>query len=124
MENALTLTIQAFEKVKPTSAKKRETLAFCFEQVKPILEKYMEENNIPLVQVDLKTREALVVEPIPNAVKNVWVEEWLNGELQTEQFKEWLNYKFQNTHYVNFADFLRDVEFWLEKRKGKVVCYG
>gem|GEM_PF-3257086 len=125
MENALKLTIQAFEKVKPTSAKKRETLALCFEQVTPILKEFMEANNIPYIEVDLETRRALVVEPIPNAIKQVWIEQWLNGELSTEQLKEWLNCKFQNTHYLNFADFLKDVEFWLyEKRKGKVVCHG
>ncbi|MEM5867514.1 MAG: hypothetical protein QXG39_06310 [Candidatus Aenigmatarchaeota archaeon] len=125
MENALKLTIQAFEKVKPTSAKKRETLALCFEQVTPILKEFMEANNIPYIEVDLETRRALVVEPIPNAIKQVWIEQWLNGELSTEQLKEWLNCKFQNTHYLNFADFLKDVEFWLyEKRKGKLVCHG
>ncbi|MEM3673802.1 MAG: hypothetical protein QW468_06260 [Candidatus Bathyarchaeia archaeon] len=126
IENALTLTITAFEKVKPTSAKKRETLALCFEQVKPILREYMKANSIPLIKVDLKTRRALIVEPIPNAIKQTWVEQWLNDELSTEQLKEWLTCKFQNTHYVNFADFLRDVEAWLLEKKGKrrVVCHG
>jgi len=27
-----------------------------------------------------------VVEPIPNMIKQAWVQEWLNGELSTEQF--------------------------------------
>ncbi|MEM5867749.1 MAG: hypothetical protein QXG39_07505 [Candidatus Aenigmatarchaeota archaeon] len=126
MENALALTITAFDKVKPTSRKKRETLALCFEQVKGILKDFMREKGIPLVEVNLETKEALVVEPIPNMIKQAWVQEWLNGELSTEQFEKWLNCKFQNTHYVNFADFLRDVEAWLLEKKGKrrMVCHG
>ena len=126
MENALALTITAFDKVKPTSRKKRETLAFCFEQVEGILKDYMETRNVPYICVDLKTKEALVVEPIPREVRQFWVEQWLNGELSTRQFRKWLYSKWQNTYYPNFADFLRDVEAWLLEKKGKrrVVCYG
>lgn len=123
VEKALAFTIKAFEKVKPTSAKKRETLAYAFEQIEPLLMRYMKENNIPLLKVDLKTKRALVVEPVPNAIKQAWVEQWLSGELSTEQFKEWLRCRYQNAFYFNFADFLKDVEFWLFK-KGERVSHG
>jgi hypothetical protein len=110
MEDALKLSIKAF-KLRKT---KLDTLALCFEQIKPILERYMEKNQIPYIKVDLKTRKALVVEPIPNAFRQFWVDRWLDGECSTEQLKEWLNYRFQNTHYLNFADFLEDVKSWLK----------
>jgi hypothetical protein len=103
---ALDYTIKAFKLRKV----KYDTLVLCFEQIKPILERYMEKNQIPYVRVDLKTKEALIVEPIPNAMKQWIIEQWLNNQLSNEDFKKWLGYRFQNTHYLNFADFLQNLE--------------
>jgi hypothetical protein len=106
MKNALDYTIKAFKLRKA----KHDTLAFCFEQIKPILKEYMEKNNIAYIKVDLKTREALVVEPIPKAVKQWVIEQWLSNELSNEELKEWIECRFQNVHYSNFADFLKILE--------------
>jgi hypothetical protein len=106
MEDALKLSIKAFRLRKA----KLDTLALCFEQIKPILERYMEKNQIPYIRVDLKTKETLVVEPIPNAMKQWIIEQWLNNQLSNKDFKKWLGYRFQNVHYVNFADFLQNLE--------------
>jgi len=110
MENALDYTIKAFKLRKA----KLDTLGLCFEQIKPILKRYMEKNQIPYIKVNLKTRKALVVEPIPNAVKQWVIEQWLNNQLSNERFKEWLGYRFQNVHYLNFADFLETVKSQLK----------
>jgi hypothetical protein len=40
------LSKKAFQQLKPTSKHKRETLAYAFEQIKPILRKYMKTNHI------------------------------------------------------------------------------
>jgi hypothetical protein len=106
MEDALKLSIKAFKLRRV----KHDTLIMAFEQIKPILERYMEKNQIPYIRVDLKTKEALVVEPIPNAFRQFWVDRWLDGECSTEELKERMNCRFQNTHYLNFADFLQNLE--------------
>jgi hypothetical protein len=106
----------AFAKVKPTSKRKRETLASAFEQIKPILRKYMEENHILAIDLDLKNREYLVLEPILNAEKNLRIEQWLNGELSTSRFKIQLKRRYQWVQYLSFSDFLSGVESWLESR--------
>jgi hypothetical protein len=110
MENALNLTIKAFKLRRV----KHDTLIMAFEQIKPILERYMEKNQISYIKVDLKTKEALVVEPIPNAVRQFWVNEWLEGECSTEELKKWMDCRFQNTHYLNFADFLETIKSQLK----------
>jgi len=112
----LRLSKNAFDKVKPTSEHKRETLALAFEQIKPILKKYMEENNILAIELDLKNRKYLVLEPIPNAERNFWVEQWLNGKLSTRRFKTQLKRRYQWVQYLSFSNFLSGVESWLENR--------
>jgi hypothetical protein len=114
---ALCLTKLAFAKVKPTSEHKRETLLLAFEQIKPILKEYMKENHVLAIDLDLKNRKYLVLEPIPNAERNFWVEEWLSGELSTRRFKAQLKRRFQWVQYLSFSDFLSGVEVWLENRK-------
>jgi hypothetical protein len=117
----LRLTKLAFAKVKPTSEHKRETLLLAFEQIKPILKEYMKENQILAIDLDLKKRKYLVLEPIPNVERNFWVEEWLSGELSNKQFKKKLKQRFQWVQYLSFCDFLSGVEAWL---MGKVVQHG
>jgi len=102
---ALRLTKLAFAKVKPTSQKKRETLALCFEQIKPILKEYMKENHILAIELDLKNRKCLVLEPIPNVERNFWVEQWLSGELSTRRFKAQLKRRFQWVQFLLFLIF-------------------
>jgi hypothetical protein len=114
---ALRLTRLAFAKVKPTSQKKRETLALCFEQIKAILKEYMKENHVLAIELDLKNRKCLVLEPIPNVERNFWVEQWLSGELSTRRFKALLKRRFQWVQYLSFSDFLNGVEAWLENKK-------
>ena len=112
---ALRLTKLAFAKVKPTSKHKRETLAF--EQIKPILKEYMKENHILAIELNLRSRKYLVLEPIPNAERNFWVEQWLCGEVSTRRFKAQLKQRFQWVQYLSFSDFLSGVEAWLENKK-------
>jgi regulator of replication initiation timing len=114
---ALRLSKLAFAKVKPTSEHKRETLLLAFEQIKPILKEYMKENHVLAVELDLKNRKYLALEPIPNAERNFWVEQWLSGELSTRRFKAQLKRRFQWVQFLSFSDFLSGVEAWLENRK-------
>jgi hypothetical protein len=114
---ALRLTRLAFAKVKPTSQKKRETLALAFEQIKAILKAYMKESRVLAIELDLKNRKCLVLEPIPNVERNFWVEQWLNGELPNKQLKKKLKQRFQWVQYLSFSDFLSGVETWLENKK-------
>jgi hypothetical protein len=114
---ALRLSKLAFAKVKPTSEHKRETLLLAFEQIKPILKEYMKENHVLAVELDLKNRKYLVLEPIPNVERNFWVEQWLSGELSTRRFKAQLKRRFQWVQFLSFSDFLSGVEAWLENRK-------
>jgi regulator of replication initiation timing len=117
----LRLTKLAFAKVKPTSEHKRETLLLAFEQIKPILKEYMKENHILAIELDLKNRKYLVLEPIPNVERNFWVEQWLSGELSTRRFKAQLKRRFQWVQFLSFSDFLSGVEAWL---MGKVIQHG
>jgi len=112
---ALRLTKLAFAKVKPTSKHKRETLAF--EQIKPILKEYMKENHILAIELNLRSRKYLVLEPISNAERNFWVEQWLNGEVPTRRFQAQLKQRFQWAQYLSFSDFLSGIEAWLENKK-------
>jgi regulator of replication initiation timing len=114
---ALRSTKLAFAKVKPTSEHKKETLALAFERIKPILKEYMKENHILAIELDLKNRKYLVLEPIPNDERNFWVEQWLNGELPNKQLKKKLKQRFQWVQYLSFSDFLSGVEAWLENRR-------
>jgi hypothetical protein len=118
---ALRLSKLAFAKVKPTSEHKKETLLLAFEQIKPILKEYMKENHVLAVELDLKNRKYLALEPIPNVERNFWVEQWLNGELSTRRFKAQLKRRFQWVQFLSFSDFLSGVEAWL---MGKVVQHG
>jgi len=119
MENALRLTMKAFKELKTTSKHKRETLAYAFEQVKPILRKYMKENHVLALELNLKTKRLLVLESIPNAERTFFVEEWLNGEISTKEFRKKLRKRFQWVQYFNLADFLEGVEVWLYPK-----CFG
>jgi len=114
---ALRLTKLAFAKVKPTSKHKRETLALAFEQIKPILKEYMKENHILAIELNLRSRKYLVLEPISNAERNFWVEQWLNGEVPTRRFQAQLKQRFQWAQYLSFSDFLSGIEAWLENKK-------
>ena len=81
----------------------------------------MKENSVLAIEIDLKNRKYLTLEPIPNAERNFWVEQWLNGELPNKQLKKKLKQRFQWVQYLSFSDFLSGVEVWL---MGKVVQHG
>ena len=113
MENALHLTMKAFKELKPTSKHKRETLAYAFEQIKPILKKYMKENHILELELNLKTKHVLALEPIKNGEREAWINLWLNNEVSTKQLEERMKLRFQWVEYLSFSDFLNGVESWL-----------
>ena len=115
--NALRKSIIAFEKIKPTSKHKRETLYYAFEQVKPLIKRYMKAHKILALELDLKTLRCLTLEPIQNWEKDLHVRMWLRGELKTSDFQRKLKRKWQWVGYFSFADFLRGVEVWLVKQK-------
>jgi len=115
--NALRKSIIAFEKIKPTSKHKRETLYYAYEQVKPLIKRYMKANNILALEVDTQTFECMALEPVQNFERNFFVERWLEGNLSTREFKRRLKQRFQWVGYFSFADFLRGVEAWLVKQK-------
>jgi hypothetical protein len=107
----------AFQKVKPTSFHKRETLAYAFEQIKPILKKYMNENQILQLEINLKNKRAFTLEPIDKFERQFFVDSWLNNEISTKELKDKLGKRFQWVEYLNFADFLSGVENWLIQKK-------
>jgi hypothetical protein len=76
----------------------------------------MKENHVLAIELDLKNRKYLVLEPIPNVERNFWVEQWLNGELSTRRFKAQLKRRFQWVQYLSFSDFLNGVEAWLMEK--------
>ena len=109
----------AFQKVKPTSFHKRETLAYAYEQVKPLVKRFMRENNVLALEVNLKTKHvlALALEPIQNFERQFFVDSWLNNEISTKELKDKLGKRFQWVKYLNFSDFLSGVENWLTQKK-------
>jgi len=109
------LSKKAFEKLKPTSKHRRETLAYAFEQLKPILKEYMKENHILALEIDLKTKHALALEPIHNGEREAWLEMWLNNDVSTEKLEKRMRLRFQWCEYLSFADFLEGVELWLRR---------
>lgn len=113
----LCLSIKAFELQKC----KRETLAYAFHQVEPILKEYMESTNKYELEVDLKNKHCLVFEPVENGERQFWVEQWLDNELSSERLTERLKTRYQWVEYLSFADFLCGVEAWL-KLKERVQC--
>jgi regulator of replication initiation timing len=110
----LLLTKKAFTNVKPKSKHQTETLAYAFEQIKPILKKYMNENQILQLEINLKNKHALALEPIDNAERQFFIESWLNNEISTKKLTEKLKQRFQWVEYLNFSDFLCSVESWLK----------
>jgi hypothetical protein len=114
----LSLTIQAFTKINPTSFHKRETLTYAIEQIEPLLKRYMRKNKILALEVNLRNKHALTLEPIQNFERQIFVDSWLNNEISTKELKSKLKQRFHWVEYLNFADFLRSVEGWLtQKRK-------
>jgi hypothetical protein len=107
----------AFQKVKPTSFHKRETLAYAYEQVKPLVKRFMQENKILALEVDLSNRHVLACEPIQNFERQFFVDSWLNNEVSTKELKDKLGKRFQWVKYLNFSDFLSGVENWLIQKK-------
>jgi len=100
------------EKLINTSRLTHENLA----RLDSILERYMVENEILAIEIDLKKKQCMVLEPIANAERQFWVEEWLRGELPTRRLQKKLKERFQWVLYVSFFDFLKKVETWLRKR--------
>lgn len=119
--NALRKSITAFEKLKPTSKHKRETLTFnqamLATPLKPLIKRYMKAHKILALELDLKTLRCLTLEPIQNWEKDLHVRMWLEGELKTSDFQEKLKKKWQWVEYLSFSDFLRGVEAWLNPEK-------
>jgi len=113
MENALRLTMKAFKELKTTSKHKRETLAYAFEQVRPILRNYMKENHILALEPDLKTKRVLALEPISNGERGLWIDLWLNNDVSTKQLQKRMKLYYQWVEYLSFSDFLEGVESWL-----------
>jgi len=109
----LLLSMKAFTNVKPKSKHQTETLAYAFEQIKPILKKYMDENQILQLEINLKNKHALALEPIDNAERQFFIESWLNNEISTKKLTEKLKQRFQWVEYLSFSDFLCGVESWL-----------
>ncbi|MEM3700700.1 MAG: hypothetical protein QXL57_07545 [Candidatus Bathyarchaeia archaeon] len=121
---ALRLTKEAFDKVKPTSKHKRETLRYAVEQIKPLLKRYMRDNHVLAIELDYRKRRYLVLEPMPNAERQFWVNEWLEGDIPTKKLKQKLKVRYQWVQYLSFSDFLSGVEAWLLERMGKVGKCG
>ena len=111
----LHLTIKAFRQLKPTSKHKRETLYYAFEQLKPLLKRYMKENHVLAIRLDLQTKHLLALEPINNAERQFWIDEWLNNEVSTRQLKKRMKQSHKLTEYLGFSDFLSGVESWLSE---------
>jgi hypothetical protein len=108
----------AFQKVKPTSFHKRETLAYAYEQVKPLIKRFMGENNVLALEVNLRTKRALALEPIQKVERQFFVDSWLNNEISTKELKGKLKHRFYHwVEYLNFSDFLSGVENWLTQKK-------
>lgn len=106
---ALDYTMKAFKLRKV----KRETLILAFEQIKPLLERYMKENYVSAIRLDLETKHLSALEPISNAERHFWLEEWLNSEISTRQLKKRMKQHYHWVEYVSFSDFLSGVESWL-----------
>jgi len=118
MENVLHLTMKAFQ----LHGVLRRTLILTFEQIKPILKRYMKENHVLRLEVNLKNKHAFALEPICNGEREAWLRLWLNDEISTKQLRKRMKERFQWVEYLNFADFLNDVEAWLKLKER--VRYG
>ena len=116
----LRLTRKAFTNVKGTSKHKIETRAYAFEQIKPILKEYMEENHILKLEVNLKRKTAVALEPILNGERDLWIRLWLNGEVSTKQLRKRMKQHFQWVQYLSFNDFLESMKYWLREKAGDV----
>jgi len=109
----LGLTKKAFQLRKV----KIETLKYAFEQIKPILRKYMREKGILELELDLKSKKVLVLEPILSGERDLWVRLWLNGEVPTEKLVDRMRERFQWVEYLDFSDFLSGVEIWVKEMR-------
>jgi len=113
MKHSFLNQIQLTKKAFSLPEAKRETLTYAFQQVKPILKEYMDENGILQLELDLKKKTAFVLEPIPNGERNLWIRLWLKGECSTRKLRERMKQRFQWVEYLSFCDFLEGVESWL-----------
>ena len=109
MTERIQLTKKAFNFHKV----KRETLAYAFQQVKPILKEYMEKNHVLRLEVNLKNKHALALEPVRNGEREAWIQLWLDGKVSTDQLRKRMKLRFQWTEYLSFSDFLDGIESWL-----------
>lgn len=116
----VTERIQLTKKAFNLHKVKRETLAYAFQQVKPILKEYMEKNHVLRLELDLKNKHALVLEPICNGEREAWIQLWLDGEVSTEQLRKRMKLRFQWVQYYSFIDFLEGMEFWLKEKSGEI----
>ena len=97
-----------------------------FEQLKPILEQYMKEQEILSLNLSLKDGDFETVEPISHGEREMWVSMWLKGELTSKQLlgeiRDFKKYHFQTVaHGYGFDGFLREVEAWLEEKNWKFL---
>lgn len=116
----LRLTRKAFTNVKGTSKHKIETRALAFEQIKPILKEYMDENHILQLDLNLKDKTALALEPIDNGERDLWIRLWLHGDCSTRKLRKRMKQRFQWSQYLSFNDFLEGMEYWLKQKSGDV----
>jgi len=110
----LELTKKAFSLRKA----KHETLALAFQQIKPILEKYMKENHILELELNLKNKHVLALEPIDNGERDLWIRLWLDGDASAKQLEERMKHRFQWVEYLRFSGFLENVEAWCKEKRG------
>jgi hypothetical protein len=114
----VTERIQLTKKAFNLHKVKRETLAYAFQQIKPILKEYMEKNHILRLELNLKNKHALVLEPIWNGERDLWIRLWLDSDASSKQLRKRMKRRFQWVEYISFSDFLEDVEAWCKKERG------
>jgi len=116
----LRLTRKAFTNVKGKTKHKIETRALAFEQIKPILKQYMEENHILQLDLNLKDETAFALEPVGNGERDLWIRLWLHGDCSTRKLRKRMKQRFQWSEYPSFNDFLNGMEFWLKQKSGDI----
>lgn len=115
--------VELAEKAFSLRKAKRETLAYAFQQIKPVLEEYMKENCVLELEVNLEDGDFETVEAISHGEREMWVSMWLKGELSTKQLlkaiRDFRKFHVQRvSHGYGFDGFLREVESWLKEKRG------